>query len=603
MNKRLFSSSEKQSIHRMYGGICARCGDQVAGNGHADHRIAHSKGGETSLANAQLLCAPCNLSKGDGAADFEPLFHVAKPALAMPLHRWQAECIEEQLNVIKEGGNSYFIAAGVGSGKTTVALATYLKGDFDLIICITPKSGIRGSWQADAQKMGINLRTITKPNDFLGNPGSGSQYSLPNGFVMNIGMVPSVMMDIKNYCQNFRVMVAFDEAHHFGEDMSWTDNVLEAFEDAKYRVGLSGTPYRADNKRIAFLRYKAKGNKSIATPQYVYPYERAFADGLVAPIVTRCVGGSVTKVDVQTGLKTCFDYDDGDYSDLTGLPDKLRMSERLRHSAVLSFDWQMAMIGAARRQLMEYRQDGKPWAGLIVCYTIEQAEELAGRIKAKYGDKCCKIFADADTEQAVAQFNSDYSFDWAISITKISEGITIPRLRVCALLTTVTTRGNLEQIRGRIARLHPWLGQLDQEGSFFIPSDPRLISYAEDSNKIMLHEVSWMAEEGREEIVKRYEDQMQNNAIPNHNEGDIFELVDGLKTKFKTDLKKNEIKAGEFMLYAKPRMDGAIIGEEFLSEAEYQAMIRDLAKKEVDHFTLMRAKAGGLDFLKSCEVR
>lgn len=43
---------------------CAHCGTKT-GPFHMDHIIPHSKGGRTDLMNAQLLCAPCNLSKGN----------------------------------------------------------------------------------------------------------------------------------------------------------------------------------------------------------------------------------------------------------------------------------------------------------------------------------------------------------------------------------------------------------------------------------------------------------------------------------------------------------------------------------------------------------
>lgn len=596
--KRFFNPSEKAAIYNLYGGRCARCGDEVTGSGHADHTVAHANGGSTTLSNAQLLCHSCNTSKGAKAADFKPLFEVRKPKLTQKLHSWQADCLAAQLEVIKQGGKSYFVAAGVGSGKSCLSLATYLEGDFDLIIVITPKSGIRGSWQADAAKMGIKLRTIVSSSSFRGNDGSGSRYEIPNGFVLNVSMVGSVMNELMMYCKNFKVMVAFDEAHHYGEDMQWTNNVLEAFEDAKYKVGLSGTPFRADNKRIAFLGYSKRGNKSIATPQYVYPYEKAFADGLVAPIITRCVGGSVTKIDIDSGLSTKFDYADGDYSSITGEPDPGRMSARLRLSAVESYEWQLALVEAARSQLHEYRKDGIKWGGLIVCYTIEQAQHLAKLIRSKWGDKCLEVFADADTEISVAQFNADHSFDWVISITKVSEGITIPRLRTCALLTSVTTRNNFDQLRGRIARLFGGMNHLLQEGSFFIPSDPRLIAYAEESNQIMLHEVSWFASDDPQEAAVLHGQCLQiNNALAGEqSEVSVLEAISDLKEKFKKDLKRNEINGGDYVLYAEPKFDGAVIGEAYYSEEEYRKIRQSLDRKGVDHFTILKSGRGLLSY-------
>jgi hypothetical protein len=66
--KRSFDSNERAAIYYRDGGVCQEsgCGIEVAFKDfHADHVLAWSKGGVTTLANAQLLCAIHNLSKGN----------------------------------------------------------------------------------------------------------------------------------------------------------------------------------------------------------------------------------------------------------------------------------------------------------------------------------------------------------------------------------------------------------------------------------------------------------------------------------------------------------------------------------------------------------
>lgn len=43
---------------------CALCSVRLRGKGHVDHVIALTKGGSNWPRNLQLLCAPCNTSKG-----------------------------------------------------------------------------------------------------------------------------------------------------------------------------------------------------------------------------------------------------------------------------------------------------------------------------------------------------------------------------------------------------------------------------------------------------------------------------------------------------------------------------------------------------------
>lgn len=63
---RKFSKAMKEQKYQEQGGICPHCGrhcdyDQMEG----DHIVPYSKGGETIYSNLQMLCAPCNRSKGN----------------------------------------------------------------------------------------------------------------------------------------------------------------------------------------------------------------------------------------------------------------------------------------------------------------------------------------------------------------------------------------------------------------------------------------------------------------------------------------------------------------------------------------------------------
>jgi superfamily II DNA or RNA helicase len=287
--KRLFSQADKRSVHRIYGHVCADCGSILSlGEARADHVQSYANGGKTHGSNIALRCDYCNRAKGKSNAD-QDLFKVAKPKLNINLRPWQAECLENQIKMASMGAKDYFVAAGVGSGKTVQALSLYLTGDYDMAIIITPKSGIRGSWQSDATKMGINLRSVVTKNDFIGD----GDRQLPNGYVLNAQMIQSVLNDIKILCQRFKVLIIIDEAHHYGDDLCWTQNVTAAVEDAAFLLAMSGTPYRNDGQRIIALKYQRDGNKAVGMPDYERSYEKSLEAGETAPVITRFVSGSV----------------------------------------------------------------------------------------------------------------------------------------------------------------------------------------------------------------------------------------------------------------------------------------------------------------------
>lgn len=62
--RRAFSRSERAVLGLLADWRCERCGRPLEPGWHADHRTAHSHGGDSDVTNGQALCPACNLSKG-----------------------------------------------------------------------------------------------------------------------------------------------------------------------------------------------------------------------------------------------------------------------------------------------------------------------------------------------------------------------------------------------------------------------------------------------------------------------------------------------------------------------------------------------------------
>jgi 5-methylcytosine-specific restriction endonuclease McrA len=63
--RKAFPAKVRQAIYDRSGGECEACGVEIApDNWHADHVIPVAFGGESTLANGQALCQPCNAAKG-----------------------------------------------------------------------------------------------------------------------------------------------------------------------------------------------------------------------------------------------------------------------------------------------------------------------------------------------------------------------------------------------------------------------------------------------------------------------------------------------------------------------------------------------------------
>lgn len=66
LNLRAFVERDKITMYNRQNGLCALCGKPFdIKEMHADHIVPWSKGGITDIANGQMLCAMCNLSKSN----------------------------------------------------------------------------------------------------------------------------------------------------------------------------------------------------------------------------------------------------------------------------------------------------------------------------------------------------------------------------------------------------------------------------------------------------------------------------------------------------------------------------------------------------------
>lgn len=476
---RTFTHKQRAALSELHDFACAACGAEAV-DGHADHVVPFADGGATAMGNAQWLCPACNLSKARRTIDYRK-FMVAKPTLdLLSLRRWQTECLEQQLDHLTKGGISFSVASSVSAGKTMQALSFYMTGGFDAFIVITPKSGIRSSWTLDAKKLGLRVERVLSGSSF--NP--LGTLAIPNGFILNAQMLASVSEKLAFICQNLRVLLIVDEAHHYGEGNKQTLDLTGSLGDASFLLALSGTPFRTDKKRIIGFGYSIEGNEACLVPEYIYDNETALRDGVVALVTHAFVGGSVT-LERDGSVPETYSYRDN-YADEDGIsPAEVhrRTQLRLRLSTMNCREWQCDAVLLAKKELDSH---GSFWAGLVICRTIEQADAVVSYLEG-CGEKVMRIYSDVQTEAAVAEFNDDFSYKWAVTITKIGEGVSVPRLRVGVWLSPVTARTCYEQFRGRFSRLMPGVPQSDQTATFYIPADPRLVEYAENSRKTILH--------------------------------------------------------------------------------------------------------------------
>jgi len=416
--KRSYSNSEKSFLYRLAKGKCQLCQCDLPRFWHADHIVPFSKGGMTALSNAQALCPNCNLKKSNKMFQFTP-------------RGWQIEATKKFYEEIKTN-RVFLLHAGVGSGKTLWAssiIKNFIDDGFDVVI-FSPKDAIKIDWANECKKFNIELDIKLVP-----------QYSWKNSF-NGVSLCYQVLKNntnsLKEQITN-KTIVVLDEHHHASDSGSWGIELENICENAGVILCLTGTPFRSDNERIPFVKYKETKSNDIdgweIETDYSYTYAQSVKDRICCPT-------SFRPIDVIIN---------GESRILIGEEDKKYLNQAIKASNGNSNFIDNA-FNQANRELKGIRNTYYPEAkGLIIANTIEDAKSIYTNLQ-RQNISCSIITSDADsTTETIKDFRNNNKH-WVVTVQMVSEGVNIPQIRVILYLNNITTRTYFEQVMGRGVR-------------------------------------------------------------------------------------------------------------------------------------------------------
>ena len=186
-----------------------------------------------------------------------------------------------------------------------------------------------------------------------------------------------------------RTLVIFDEVHHAGDALSWGDAIREAFEPARRRLALTGTPFRSDANPIPFVSYvpEADGSKRSAS-DFVYGYGPALADGVVRPVIFLAYSGEMhwrTRAgdEITATLGTPMTKDQVAQAWRTALDPAGSGSSRV--------------LEAADQRLTEVRRAMPDAGGLVIAGDHETARAYAALLRRVSGERPVVVLSDDPT--------------------------------------------------------------------------------------------------------------------------------------------------------------------------------------------------------------
>lgn len=456
--RRLFSGAEKRAAYVAFDGKCVDCGCELKPGWHGDHAVPYSKGGQTDASNCEPRCEACNLKKGAKSAMPWP-----EVVLGYPPRQWQERAFEV---VSRSGKRVILIYAVPGAGKTefsaSVAAAKIGFGIGARVAVFSPSRNLQESWADDFSKFGIELDPHSPAQSPDGDEFIGRSFTYA---AMSKSDNRVVSADVEHIRQKHRsTVVILDEVHHLAENASWGDGVLHACAHASFILCLSGTPFRSDGNPIPFLEYDNSGK---AIPDFTYTYAQSLQDSpqVCRPVYFPSYEGSMEWVKHDEVYRHSFSDE----------LDEKSASHRLM-TALWSEDWVLKQLKDAKEKLSQIRVNHVDAGGLIVAMNGNHAEFLSRMMRKVQSSEPLIITSDdPDAHAKLKAFRGSVE-PWVIAIKMISEGVNIPRLRVCSYMTNVITEMFFRQLVGRIQRYVE--GVEHQESYMYIPADKRLIDMA-----------------------------------------------------------------------------------------------------------------------------
>jgi len=401
---------------------------------------------------------------------------------ARPLRSWQEEATAA---VRGHSATSFLASATPAAGKTTFGLhiaRRMLSANFvSRVVVAGPTTHICRQWAADAARYGIDLEP-NRPNS------DGPESADFHGVAVTYQTI-AAGPDVHRLAAERRpTLLIADEPHHMGDQAAWGLQARKAFDGARFRLLLSGTPFRSDNSAIPWVAYDDDG---MSRADYVYGYPQALRDRVCRPITFLPYDGEMEWL--SDGRLRNADFD-------LALP-AVESARRLRTALLPEGEWMGEVLRDGDARLSEVRADGHPDAGgLVIASDQDHARAIAARLEVVSGERPELVMSDEPgASRRIADFASS-DRRWLVSVLMVSEGVDIPRLRVGVYATAARTELFFRQVVGRFIRTTPRPRR--QMSYLLMPADPRLKALAREIALERRHalDLSPLGEEEGEEM-------------------------------------------------------------------------------------------------------
>jgi len=422
----------------------------------------------------------------------------AAHAAGLRPRQWQSQLIallRRRLEQHPQGTADVLINAGPGAGKTLGALLSFERlqreGRLSRLLVFCHRSSIAEQWLAAATRLQLRLQEWQPGLDLTALDGA-------DGLLITYQAAGRNLEGLETQLQRAGWgpwLAIADEVHHLGLDpeepeaSAWGHAFSRLSGNARLRLGLTGTPFRADNLAFCAARRQrvlesGEWVEHIVADLNVEPRQLILA-GDVRPLEFRFQDGWVDHGRQAELLETGEAVAVGEV-ERSPLSQEQRESWRarnLRRAIQLGDSSSIALrlLLNARRRLETVRRRHPGAGGLVIARNIAHARRICGLLEEE-GDRVLLVHSqDPEAGERMQAFKAGQA-DWLVSIDMCAEGFDAPRLRVVAYMTTVVTRTRFVQAITRAVRIDGDRAELEavprHPSYVFAPADPLLMQMA-----------------------------------------------------------------------------------------------------------------------------